>query len=133
MWWARAQWVRCGPWAVGEGIVVTGKVPDVRPYLKHARLAVAPLRIARGVQNKVLEAMAMGRPVVASPAAMEGIQADPALVGVRVVERAPDWREAVLAFLETGGREGIGNREFVLERHSWEVSLARLGRLLEAV
>ncbi|WP_348759057.1 TIGR03087 family PEP-CTERM/XrtA system glycosyltransferase [Candidatus Methylocalor cossyra] len=116
-----------------EGIVVTGKVPDVRPYLKHARLAVAPLRIARGVQNKVLEAMAMGRPVVASPAAMEGIQADPALVGVRVVERAPDWREAVLAFLETGGREGIGNREFVLERHSWEVSLARLGRLLEAV
>jgi glycosyltransferase involved in cell wall biosynthesis len=49
------------------GVVVTGAVPDVRGWLAAADVVVAPLRIARGIQNKVLEAMAMGRPVVASP------------------------------------------------------------------
>src|SRR5262249_31571633 len=51
------------------GVCVVGQVPDVRPYVARAALAVVPLRIARGVQNKVLEAMAMARPVVASPQA----------------------------------------------------------------
>lgn len=59
------------------GVVVTGAVDDVRPYLAGAALAVAPLRIARGVQNKVLEAMAMGKIVLASPQALEGIAARP--------------------------------------------------------
>ncbi len=58
-------------------VVVTGRVADVRPYLQHARAVVAPLRIARGVQNKVLEAMAMARPVLASAQALEGIRARP--------------------------------------------------------
>ncbi len=53
-------------------VVVTGRVPDVRPYLQHARVVVAPLRVARGIQNKVLEAMAMARPVVASAGAAGG-------------------------------------------------------------
>src|SRR5918995_932964 len=57
------------------GIIVTGRVEDVRPYVAHAAVAVAPLRIARGIQNKVLEAMAMARPVVASAEAFEGIDA----------------------------------------------------------
>jgi sugar transferase (PEP-CTERM/EpsH1 system associated) len=57
------------------GITVTGRVPDVRPYLAHADAAVAPMRIARGIQNKVLEAMAMARPVVVTPDALEGIAA----------------------------------------------------------
>src|SRR4030095_16254480 len=56
-------------------ITVTGLVPDTRPYLQYARVIVAPLRIARGIQNKVLEGMAMGRPVVVSAGAAEGIQA----------------------------------------------------------
>ena len=59
----------------GGHIVVTGTVPDVRPYLAHAAVVVAPLRVARGVQNKVLEAMAMGRPVVASAECAGGIDA----------------------------------------------------------
>ncbi|MDY7544686.1 TIGR03087 family PEP-CTERM/XrtA system glycosyltransferase [Glaciimonas sp. CA11.2] len=59
------------------GIQVTGSVPDVRPYLAHAHLAVAPLRIARGIQNKVLEAMAMAKPVLVSSQAFEGIDAMP--------------------------------------------------------
>ena len=58
------------------GVVVTGGVPDVRPYLAHAACAVAPLRIARGVQNKMLEAMAMARPLVASAQAAEGLRAE---------------------------------------------------------
>lgn len=58
------------------GVEVTGAVPDVRPWLANAALVVAPLEIARGVQNKVLEAMAMARAVVASPAAAEGIDAE---------------------------------------------------------
>jgi sugar transferase (PEP-CTERM/EpsH1 system associated) len=57
-------------------IVVTGRVPDVRPYMAHAAAIVAPLRIARGVQNKVLEGMAMGKPVIASPEALNGIGAE---------------------------------------------------------
>lgn len=54
-------------------IKVTGRVPDIRPYLAHAAAVVAPLQIARGIQNKVLEGMAMAKPVVATPAALEGL------------------------------------------------------------
>ena len=56
----------------GERVLVTGAVADMRTWLAAADVVVAPLRIARGIQNKVLEAMAMARPVVASPAAFEG-------------------------------------------------------------
>ena len=59
------------------GVAVTGWVSDVRPFLAHADIAIAPLRVARGTQNKVLEAMAMGRPVVATPEAFEGLRAVP--------------------------------------------------------
>jgi sugar transferase (PEP-CTERM/EpsH1 system associated) len=58
-----------------EAVSVTGRVEDVRPYLAHAAAVVAPLRIARGIQNKVLEAMAMAKTVVSSPQALEGIAA----------------------------------------------------------
>jgi sugar transferase (PEP-CTERM/EpsH1 system associated) len=57
------------------GIHVTGRVEDVRPYVAHAAAIVCPLRIARGIQNKVLEGMAMGKPVIASPGAYEGVRA----------------------------------------------------------
>lgn len=60
--------------ATSSSVVVTGRVPDVRPYLQHAAVAVAPMRIARGIQNKVLEAMAMGKPVIASDCALEGVE-----------------------------------------------------------
>ena len=64
-------------WALAsERIVVTGTVDDVRPYLQHATLVVAPLRVARGVQNKILEAMAMARPVVATLACAKAINAN---------------------------------------------------------
>jgi sugar transferase (PEP-CTERM/EpsH1 system associated) len=117
-----------------EGITVTGTVADVRPYLQHARLIVAPLRIARGVQNKVLEAMAMGKPVLASPAAMEGIDAG-ARLDVRIADRPEDWQSAALSLLTDAAlpRHSADNRQFVEQRYSWRKSLERLGSLLETL
>jgi sugar transferase (PEP-CTERM/EpsH1 system associated) len=60
--------------AKGDGVIVTGYVPDTREYLKRAAVVVVPLRIARGIQNKILEAMAMGLAVVATPKAFEGMK-----------------------------------------------------------
>lgn len=117
-----------------EGITVTGAVPDMRPYLAHARLAVAPLRIARGIQNKVLEAMAMGKPVLASPAAMEGIHIDTNLDTWVAVE-PEDWAGAALAMLrdEATPAWSAVNRAFIERRYGWDRSLSRLDGLLEAV
>lgn len=71
--------------AGSPGVCVTGRVPDVRPYLAQAAAAVAPMRIARGIQNKVLEAMAMARPVVTTPDGLEGIGA---VAGIEVLVAA---------------------------------------------
>jgi sugar transferase (PEP-CTERM/EpsH1 system associated) len=116
------------------GITVTGAVRDIRPYLAHARFAVAPLRIARGIQNKVLEAMAMGKPVLASPAAMEGIAAAEALDTI-MAEAAAEWVDAAVRMLGPDGspRVSARNRSFVERRYSWENSLSRLHTLLETV
>ena len=86
------------------GVHVTGRVPDVRPYLAHARAIVCPLRIARGIQNKVLEGMAMGRVVIASPAAFEGVRAQ-AGRDLVVAESAEAWVAAVMA-----EHQGMGQR-----------------------
>jgi sugar transferase (PEP-CTERM/EpsH1 system associated) len=117
-----------------EGITVTGAVRDIRPYLSHARLAVAPLRIARGIQNKVLEAMAMGRPVLASPAAMEGIDASGSLDAV-TAEGPEAWSDAAVQMLGSGGVPAVSvkNRDFVEQRYSWKNSLSCLGTLLDTV
>jgi len=104
-------------------------VPDVRPYLQHARLVVAPLRIARGVQNKVLEAMAMARPVVATSNAVQGI-ADAALGGVRLVDDPAAMAQAFISSLQIGRRSVDLGRAFVKHRFSWEESVRRLSELL---
>ncbi|MGC8477135.1 MAG: TIGR03087 family PEP-CTERM/XrtA system glycosyltransferase, partial [Acetobacteraceae bacterium] len=84
------------------GVHVTGRVADVRPYLAHADVSVSPLRIARGIQNKVLEAMAAGRPVVASPGAFQGIRAQPGR-DLLVADGATAIAEAVGAVLLAAG------------------------------
>jgi glycosyltransferase involved in cell wall biosynthesis len=107
-------------------------VPDVRPFLAAAALSVAPLAIARGIQNKVLEAMAMGRPVLLTPQAAEGIDArdgehfaiadsDSALI-----ERAFD----LLADGRRGRALGEAARRYVIERQGWPSALARLPELV---
>jgi sugar transferase (PEP-CTERM/EpsH1 system associated) len=113
-------------------VVVIGRVDDVRPYLQHAAAVVAPLRIARGVQNKVLEAMAMARPVVVSSMAAAGIAARP---GVEF-ESAADCEEFVARTLRVldasnGARMGWLARERIVAAYQWTVNLARFSALLD--
>lgn len=114
------------------GITVTGFVPDVRPYLAWASLVVAPLRIARGVQNKVLEALAMGKIVVASPQAMEGIEAIP---GKELIVAADEkeFIDQIVTRLGNKERQMMGEaaRLCVVERYSWKKNLARVDALIE--
>ncbi len=118
----------------GEGVNVTGTVDDVRPYLQHATVVVAPLRLARGIQNKVLEAMAMGRAVVASTSCAAPIDA---LVGTELLaaNEAADFVTAVSALLAAPDRAhdiGKAARQCVLKRYSWQSHLAGIERHITA-
>jgi len=110
-------------------VTVTGTVPDVRPYLQHAAVVVAPLRVARGIQNKILEAMAMARPVVATDACGAGIDA----VNGRHFVTAHDaatMADAVVSLLRDGeAARMMGNaaRARIVARYTWAAQL----RLLE--
>ncbi|MGJ9418450.1 TIGR03087 family PEP-CTERM/XrtA system glycosyltransferase [Massilia sp. CMS3.1] len=109
-----------------DAIVVTGTVPDVRPYLAHCVAAVAPLRIARGIQNKVLEAMAMARPVVASPQAFEGIDA---VNGheLLVVDAPADYADSLIELLRSAHPNmGRAARTSVERHYSWPAHLSQI-------
>ncbi|UEM20090.1 TIGR03087 family PEP-CTERM/XrtA system glycosyltransferase [Skermanella mucosa] len=115
------------------GVIVTGRVPDVRPYVAHAALAVAPLRIARGIQNKVLEAMAMGRPVVATPQAHEGIDAarDAHLL---VGDDAAGLAAQACRLIENPSEAaalGARGRCLLADGYTWERRLAPLDGIIE--
>lgn len=117
----------------GEAVVVTGKVPDVRPYLRHCMLVVAPLRAARGVQNKILEAMAMARPVIASQACALGIDAT-AGYHFETASDASGFIERSVMLLQEPERAaamGIAARECVLARYSWDARLSRIDHYLD--
>jgi len=115
------------------GITVTGFVDDVRAYYARAAVCVVPLRIARGIQNKLLEALAMGRPVVATRAAAEGLEpgaadalrtaGDAAALAAECVAllQAPDTAEAL----------GQAGRRYVERAYLWDRALAGLEALLQ--
>jgi polysaccharide biosynthesis protein PslH len=112
------------------GVTVTGAVPDVRGWLAAASVVVAPLKLARGIQNKVLEGMAMARPVAASAAAAEGIDHAGTL---RVAADGDGFADAVSALLddpEQARALGEAARARVIERYGWDARLAPLGPLL---
>jgi sugar transferase (PEP-CTERM/EpsH1 system associated) len=113
------------------GIMVTGAVPDVRPYVGHADAVVAPMRIGRGIQNKVLEGMAMGRPVIVTPQALEGIDASPNrhLLVARDSEEFVGHVEKILDPV-LAKRIGAAARKRVLHGYSWGDSLAKYDELL---
>lgn len=116
----------------GEGVAVSGTVPDVRPWLAHAAAVVAPLRVARGVQNKVLEAMAMGRPVVAASACTGAIEAESGR-DLLAASTAEEYASAIGMLLADAGRAGeIGanGRNCVLARYSWDAHLSGIDRHL---
>ncbi|MBK1694738.1 sugar transferase [Chromatium weissei] len=114
-----------------SGVTVTGAVADVRPYVQHADVVIVPLRIARGIQNKVLEAMAMARPVVTTGAALEGIPAE-AGREIRIADTASAFAEQVIDILNyPDSMLGIHARDFVETRFSWAASLPKILTLLE--
>ena len=115
------------------GVTVTGTVPDVRPYVTQAALTVAPLRIARGTQNQILEAMAMGTPVVCSSVAAGG---DDAVPGEHIVtaDTPETLCNAILHILDTPderARLAQAGRARVLSNHAWPSSMKRLDAIIE--
>jgi len=115
-----------------ENTRVWGRVEDIRPWLAAADLVVAPLDIARGVQNKVLEAMAMRRPVLVSPEAATGIAARD---GHELAIEASDEGLAARALALLGAPEaravmGEAARRFVLSNQSWPTMLAGLSEIV---
>ena len=115
------------------GVTVTGSVPDVRPHLKASAVMVAPLRIARGTQNKILEAMAAGVPVVTSTAAAGGVDAV-AGTHLQVADTPADIANATLQMMSdpaTRQRFATAGRARMLSHHAWDKSMQRLDRIIE--
>lgn len=115
------------------GVVVTGAVDDVRTHLGEATLMVAPLRIARGIQNKVLEGMAARIAVIASPAAMEGIEGVPGRDAI-VAREPEEWIDAVVALCGDAARRAAQEsaaRELVATKYAWEPAMGKLEALIE--
>jgi sugar transferase (PEP-CTERM/EpsH1 system associated) len=117
-------------------VIVTGTVPDVRPYLAQAAVAVTPFRLARGLQNKVLESMAMGVPVVGTSQAFKGIAAT-TQNGIRIADDARSFARCVTTVLQADAasrRQAAQQaRDYVERHHRWEDQGVKLERLLKEV
>jgi hypothetical protein len=114
------------------GVEVVGSVPDVRPYVASAPVAVAPLWIARGIQNKVLEAMAMARAVVASPDALVGLKAQPGRHLLRATN-PQEWFDTIWwlwSDTSLAAAFGTAARRFVEQHHRWDNCLEPFAPLL---
>lgn len=121
--------------ALGElpGVTVTGSVPDVRPHIRGSALMVAPLAIARGTQNKILEAMAMGVPVVTSRVAAGGVDAE-AGRHLLVADTPDEIAAAILRIAEDPAeraRLATAGRERMLSHHAWPRSMQRLDAIID--
>jgi sugar transferase (PEP-CTERM/EpsH1 system associated) len=116
-----------------DGVKVTGRVDDVRPYVAGAGVVVAPMRIARGVQNKVLEAMAMGKAVVTTPAGLEGIDATMGEEAVAVAAPESFAREVLRLLGDRSAAEKIGGaaRSRIVADYQWPAQLSRLDAAIE--
>lgn len=112
----------------GPRIVVTGHVPDTRPFLARATVSVSPLPYAVGIQNKVLEAMAMATPVVASPAACAALQVEDGR-HLLIADKAPDCADHILRLFDDVGlrlRLAEYGRQYVERHHDWSAIGSRL-------
>ena len=115
-----------------DGVQLEGRVADVRPWIRHAAVVVAPLRVARGIQNKVLEGLAMARPTVVTPAALEGIAATPGqelLLGEDAVGLAAAVSQ-VLDDPQAADRLGLRGRHLMERDFRWEDNMAVIERLV---
>lgn len=114
------------------GVSLAGYVPDVIPELMAAHLFVAPLRIARGVQNKLLQALSLGMPVVATPQALEGIDARPGY-HLAVASEANGFARAVIDYLQDPAKAwsaGAAARRHMARHYRWEQTLAPLAAVV---
>jgi len=114
-------------------IQVHGTVHDVRPFLESATLAVVPLRIARGIQNKVLEAMAMGVPVVVTPNAYAGIEAENG-EHLIVADSDMEMAEEIIRLVKNRNKRiylSEQSRKFIEKMCSWDSQMIKLGDILE--
>jgi sugar transferase (PEP-CTERM/EpsH1 system associated) len=142
----RRQFPDAGFWIVGSrpskpvlslakipGVTVTGTVSDVRPYLAAARVAVVPLRISQGIQNKILEAFAAGLPVVASSNAAAGLAPMPH-APLAVAEDPARFAESVIEFLSrpplSAGEIQLCRKDLE-ERYNWSRNLAAFERIIQ--
>lgn len=117
------------------GVSVTGAVPDVRPYLARAAVAVVPMQLARGIQNKILEAMAMGLPVVTTTIAGAGIDAQHG-TEIIVADTPSDFATATTRLLRSSKRRrqiGAAALAAISSRYRWEQSLAKLDDVIASV
>jgi glycosyltransferase involved in cell wall biosynthesis len=117
------------------GVTVTGQVPDVRPYVHQSAVTVAPLTIARGTQNKILEAVALGVPVVASTAACKGVDMVPG-EHLLAADSPADVASRVLEIVASKQyRNSLAERALarVKEKHSWQASMRELDSLIARV
>ncbi|HTO06939.1 MAG TPA: glycosyltransferase [Myxococcota bacterium] len=116
-----------------DGVTVTGAVDDVRPYVERAAASLCPVRVAGGVQNKILESLALGVPVVTSPEGFEGLGARGEEDGVCVAASPDEFARQALALMRDGARRSeLGRRgtRFVAQHYDWERQTAVLERLL---
>ncbi len=114
------------------GVDVVGEVPDVRPYLQSAHVAISPLKLARGIQNKVLEAMASGLPVVLTSQSAQGIDARPG-VEFAIADSVDQWCGALLSLArDSAARREMGGaaRELVVAEYSWDKRISGIVPLL---
>jgi sugar transferase (PEP-CTERM/EpsH1 system associated) len=115
-----------------DGVVVTGFVEDVRPYLRHSHVVVVPLQLARGVQNKVLEALSMDLPVLATPPALRGLDGS-IPDSARSISEADKFAKATISSLESDKDEPDGSgRAYVLQNYDWQKNLSEIERILSA-
>jgi sugar transferase (PEP-CTERM/EpsH1 system associated) len=115
------------------GVTVTGSVPDVRPFVRQSAVMVAPLNIARGTQNKILEAMAMGVPVVTSRVAAGGVDAE-SVKHFLVADTCEEYSAAILRILDDPAerqRLAVAGRKRMLSNHAWPHSMARLDEIID--
>lgn len=117
------------------GVTVTGFVEDVRPYLEQATVFAAPLRFGAGLQNKVLEAMAMAVPVVASPLAADGLRTEEGeQPPIQIVEEPSLFAGALIQRLKADSlAPDTEARRFIERNFVWEYSGTKLNRILEGV